>query len=452
MNKLFKAYQKLTFFQGAALTISLTSIIGIAATVNGINTFVPGTTISSAEMNANFSILKAAIEAGSSQIYIGTYDASLSIDPPGSAPGEYYIINKMGIINSIYYDIGDWIIFNGADWEKISKASAITASTALVSGSIQTNLQNAVTINPFNASSGNTGLLRFYELAPNGLEYTGFKSPDSLQANILYVLPSVAPLAGQVLSSDANKILSWIHTPSAAVLDTITDGVINMAPSQNAVFDALALKVDTSNLTQIITAASLSASSIYAFSVNAQMITGLQAPLSPSDAANKAYIDNLGHWTRSGSNLTIMTGNVGIGTTTPMYDLHVNGTVASTTSFMNLSDARYKKEIKTVPNALEKILSINGVSYKFRNDEFKGLKFSNHRELGVIAQTVEKVFPEAVSKDTNGFRSVAYTMLISPIIEALREINSKTMRLEKENKMLKSYLCERDPEAPFCEI
>ena len=103
MNKLFKVYKKLTFLQGAAFAASLTSIIGITATVTGINTFVPGATISSAEMNSNFSILKAAIESGSSQIYIGTYDASLAIDPPGSTAGEYYVINNAGIINSNSY-------------------------------------------------------------------------------------------------------------------------------------------------------------------------------------------------------------------------------------------------------------------------------------------------------------------------------------------------------------
>lgn len=145
------------------------------------------------------------------------------------------------------------------------------------------------------------------------------------------------------------------------------------------------------------------------------------------------------------------TGNVGIGTTTPAYTLHVNGQVAGTAAYITASDLRYKKDISRMTNSLDKLLSITGVSYKFRNDEFPESKFSKRRELGVIAQNVEKVFPEAVSKDSQGFRSVAYTMLISPIIEAIREVNSKTKRLEDENKMLKSYLCERDPSAPFCD-
>lgn len=43
--------------------------------------------------------------------------------------------------------------------------------------------------------------------------------------------------------------------------------------------------------------------------------------------------------------------------------------------------------------------------------------------MGVIAQKVEKVFPEAVSKDEKDVRSVAYSMLIAPTIEAIKEIN-----------------------------
>lgn len=140
-------------------------------------------------------------------------------------------------------------------------------------------------------------------------------------------------------------------------------------------------------------------------------------------------------------------GNVGIGTTTPAYALHVNGQVAGTAAYITASDLRYKKEIATIANPLERLLAIDGVSYRFRNDEFPESKFSKRRELGVIAQDVEKVFPEAVSRDSQGFRSVAYTMLISPIIEAIREINSNTKRLEDENKMLKSYLCDKDPSA-----
>lgn len=150
-------------------------------------------------------------------------------------------------------------------------------------------------------------------------------------------------------------------------------------------------------------------------------------------------------------------GSLGIGTSTPSYKLHVNGSVAGTSAYNNLSDARLKKNIHRIPASLAKIEQIDGVSYDWRNDEFPQYDLSHRREIGVIAQTVEKVFPEAVSVDKNtGIKSVAYSMLIAPIIEAIKELNNKvkakadsselnalkekSSALEKENRQLKQQL------------
>jgi hypothetical protein len=149
-------------------------------------------------------------------------------------------------------------------------------------------------------------------------------------------------------------------------------------------------------------------------------------------------------------------GNVGINTTTnTTYQLEVNGTLNVTGVTTNLSDERFKKNITRVPDALEKLLSLDGVFYDYRTEEFPERNFTNRRVMGVIAQKVEKVFPEAVSRDDKGFRSVAYSMLIAPIIEAIRgldkritelfktsdshsrsiaSMNAKTIKLEAENE------------------
>lgn len=56
-----------------------------------------------------------------------------------------------------------------------------------------------VLFNPYGTSAGNTGEIRFTELAANGSNYTGFKSPDSRSANLIYTLPSTDPTSGDVL-------------------------------------------------------------------------------------------------------------------------------------------------------------------------------------------------------------------------------------------------------------
>ncbi|VAX14907.1 Phage tail fibers, partial [hydrothermal vent metagenome] len=60
-------------------------------------------------------------------------------------------------------------------------------------------------------------------------------------------------------------------------------------------------------------------------------------------------------------------GNVGIGTTTPSRTFFVTGDAGGTTSWYNDSDKRLKKNIKTIPNALDKVKELRGVNYKWRN-------------------------------------------------------------------------------------
>lgn len=166
-------------------------------------------------------------------------------------------------------------------------------------------------------------------------------------------------------------------------------------------------------------------------------------------------------------------GNVGIGVLGSVsYKLHVNGTVAGSGAYVNASDERFKKDYEDIDynkSALDKLLNIKGRYFYWRNDEFPDYNFTDERDLGVIAQEVQKEFPEAVSvnKET-GYMSVAYSKLVAPIIESIRELfnQSKSDKEEltreiaslkddlenqkKENEVLKAYLCEKDPDMPLC--
>ncbi|WP_168196448.1 tail fiber domain-containing protein [Bdellovibrio sp. NC01] len=152
-----------------------------------------------------------------------------------------------------------------------------------------------------------------------------------------------------------------------------------------------------------------------------------------------------------GTDYTIWDGRVGINGVTPSYTLQVNGSVAGTSAYVNTSDMRLKKNIEVVQNAREKLFSLRGVTFDWRQDEFPDRKFDEGRDMGVIAQEVEKVFPEAVKQDKDGFKSVAYSKLIAPLIEVSKEtyglcemttaqiktIETRVSDLEKENLSLK---------------
>ena len=116
------------------------------------------------------------------------------------------------------------------------------------------------------------------------------------------------------------------------------------------------------------------------------------------------------------------TGKVGVGTTAPDQALHVVGQIVATddiTAFHS-SDRRLKENIENIPNALEKVQQINGVSYSWKDKDVDGY-FVRDREVGVIAQEIEEVLPEIVATRENGYKAVRYERLVALLIEAIKE-------------------------------
>jgi Chaperone of endosialidase len=84
-----------------------------------------------------------------------------------------------------------------------------------------------------------------------------------------------------------------------------------------------------------------------------------------------------------------------------------------------VSDERLKNIEGRIDGALEKLLQIDGVYYTWKNESL-----GTGRQIGVGAQTVERVFPELVQTDGNGRKSADYQRLTAPIIEAIRELKA----------------------------
>ena len=124
-------------------------------------------------------------------------------------------------------------------------------------------------------------------------------------------------------------------------------------------------------------------------------------------------------------------GNVGIGTETPGYKLEVNGDAAKTTGlfWVNISDERLKTNIKPLSDVLGKLLRLRGVSYEWREPEKFGNATGPH--MGLIAQEVEKVFPEWVKADARGYKSLNVQGLEAITIEAIRELHGEVEQLRK---------------------
>ena len=103
------------------------------------------------------------------------------------------------------------------------------------------------------------------------------------------------------------------------------------------------------------------------------------------------------------------------GSTTIAGDLNIN------------SDARLKANIISLGATLSKLLQIDGKSYTMKKDENKKQK------IGVLAQDIEKVFPELVT-ETNDIKSVNYQGLVPVLINAMKEQDEVIRNQDTVNK------------------
>jgi hypothetical protein len=85
------------------------------------------------------------------------------------------------------------------------------------------------------------------------------------------------------------------------------------------------------------------------------------------------------------------------------------------------SDIRYKKNVEPIENALSSVLKMNGVTYDWRKEEFPSMGFGTNRQVGLIAQELEQVFPIVVNTDVNGYKSVNYAHMVALLIEAIKD-------------------------------
>ena len=128
----------------------------------------------------------------------------------------------------------------------------------------------------------------------------------------------------------------------------------------------------------------------------------------------------------AGQAITILSGSVGIGTATPTsgYKLDVIGSSLAT-SWESSSDIRLKKDIISLTNILPKLNNITPVSFDWI-DENKG----NKRQIGLIAQEVEKEFPELVTTDDNGYKAMDYPKMTSILLGAVKELKAENENLK----------------------
>ena len=116
-------------------------------------------------------------------------------------------------------------------WRNVYTSAGDIGSGTPASGAFTSlSANNNFSVYPIGTGAGNTGEIRWYELAANGSEYTAFKAADAMSSNIVYTLPSSGGSSGNILTTNGSGQLSW----SASVSGTNVSASGNLSVSGNS--------------------------------------------------------------------------------------------------------------------------------------------------------------------------------------------------------------------------
>tara|TARA_B100001939_G_scaffold287486_1_gene258052 strand:- start:589 stop:5712 length:5124 start_codon:yes stop_codon:yes gene_type:complete len=170
-----------------------------------------------------------------------------------------------------------------------------------------------------------------------------------------------------------------------------------------------------------------------------------------SDFSGSVKVTNTDASTSTSTGALIVSGGVGIGSTLTADTIISNGvklgtahnaittvdggaldvdgslTVSGDITAFFTSDERLKDNIRTIDDPLQKIISISGNTFDW-ND--KSNKFGH--DVGLIAQEVNTVLPEAVIKRDDGYLAVDYNKVIPLLVEAVKDLSAKIDSLEQK--------------------
>ncbi len=154
--------------------------------------------------------------------------------------------------------------------------------------------------------------------------------------------------------------------------------------------------------------------------------------------SNLLYIENSNSsspliWGDFAANRVVINGNSGSGNAG--YEFFVNGDAGGLTNWNSLSDIRLKENIKTIPDALDKVKSLRGINFEWKDKE----KFGEGLQMGFVAQEVEKVIPEVV--DTKGeYYTMQYAPVTALLVEAVKKLSKQNEELMNRIEKLEQRL------------
>jgi hypothetical protein len=105
-----------------------------------------------------------------------------------------------------------------------------------------------------------------------------------------------------------------------------------------------------------------------------------------------------------------------------------------------VSDIRYKKNIEPIKNALDKVMGLNGVTFDWNNENYPNEQFKKGKDIGLIAQEVEKVLPEVVLTDSQGYKAIEYGNITALLVEGMKQQQKEINELKAKYQALEDKI------------
>jgi hypothetical protein len=146
--------------------------------------------------------------------------------------------------------------------------------------------------------------------------------------------------------------------------------------------------------------------------------------------------------TNDTARLTVLptTGNVGIGTAAPDLKLSVSGDADKSVgggSWQFFSDERLKNIKGRFSSGLKAVMQLQPIRFQYKRDNALGLQ-SDLEQVGFGAQALQKIIPEAVSKNANGFLMVNNDPILWTMLNAIKEQQKEIAELKQEVQKLRA--------------
>lgn len=104
------------------------------------------------------------------------------------------------------------------------------------------------------------------------------------------------------------------------------------------------------------------------------------------------------------------------------------------------SDEAFKTDVEPLESPLELLDNLHGLTYHYKTEEFPKHLFPKEKQIGLMAQDVEKVYPLAVKTDEEGLKYVNYAALAPILIESIKELKEQVQNQNKEIAELRKQL------------